>query len=217
MTQGAVNPKMPQLPVVHLAHVVETGTWLVIGGVVGGVALAFLIRWRGWSWACGLPLLAAVPGLTLLSWRAQVCSDTCAAAAVGVGVWRHVVDLRVGGDLAQRARDRVGPVASIRRWLGWRKLRKGGWVTSQGVAIGFTRKGALVRIPVASLRAVMSLLLGATGSGKTILQVLLTLAAIKRGFGVIYVDPKGDDFVPEQLGAAAAREGRRLRCWDPAG
>ena len=57
-------------------------------------------------------------------------------------------------------------------------------MTSEGVAIGFTRKGELVRIPIASMRAVMSLLLGATGSGKTILQVLLALAAIKRGMGV---------------------------------
>ena len=63
----------------------------------------------------------------------------------------------------------------------------------------------------------MSLLLGATGSGKTILQVLLALAAIKRGMGVIYIDPKGDDFVLEQLSSAAAREGRRLRRWDPQG
>ena len=84
-------------------------------------------------------------------------------------------------------------------------------MTSEGVAIGFTRKGELVRIPVASLRAVMSLLLGATGSGKTILQVLLALAATKRGMDVIYIDPKGEDFVLEQLSDAAAREGRRLR------
>ena len=63
----------------------------------------------------------------------------------------------------------------------------------------------------------MTLLLGATGSGKTILQVLLALAAIKRGMGVIYIDPKGDDFVREQLRDAAAREGRRLREWGPQG
>ena len=108
-------------------------------------------------------------------------------------------------------------MAPIRRWYGWRKLRNGGWVTSQGVAIGFTRKGELVRVPVAGWRAVMSLVLGATGSGKTILQVLLALAAIKRGFGVIYIDPKGDDFVQEELRAAAARARRPFRPWDPQG
>ena len=170
------------------------GTWFAIGGVVGAAVLALLIRLRGWSWTCALPLLVAVPDASLLSWRAELCADAFAVAAVGIGAWRHLADLRAGGDLAQRARDRVGPMASIRRWYGWRKLRNGEWVPSQGVAIGFTRKGELVRVPVASWRAVMSLLLGATGSGKTILQVLLALAAIKRGFGVIYIDPKGDDF-----------------------
>ena len=106
MTQGAVNSKLPELPIVHLARLVETGTWLVIGGAVVGGAVALLVRWLGGSWTFGLLALAAAPGLTLLSWRTQVCSDAYAAAVVGVGAWRHVVDLRAGGDLAQRARDR---------------------------------------------------------------------------------------------------------------
>jgi type IV secretory pathway TraG/TraD family ATPase VirD4 len=217
MTQDAMSSRMPELPVVHLAHLVETGTWFAIGGVVGGAVLALLIRLRGWSWTCALPLLVAAPDTSLLSWRAELCADAFAVGAVAIGAWRHVADLRAGGDLAQRARDRAGPMAPIRRWFGWRKLRNGEWVTSQGVAIGFTPKGELVRVPVASWRAVMSLLLGATGSGKTILQVLLALAAIKRGFGVIYIDPKGDDFVQEELRAAAARAGRPFRPWDPQG
>ena len=214
---GAVSSRMPELPVVHLAQPVETGMWFAIGGVVGGAVLALVIRLRGWSWTCALPLLVAVPDTSLLSWRAELGADAFAVAAVGIGAWRHLADLRAGGDLAQRARDRAGPMAPIRRWYGWRRLRNGGWVTSQGVAIGFTAKGGLVRVPVASWRAVMSLLLGATGSGKTILQVLLALAAIKRGFGVIYIDPKGDDFVQEELRAAAARAGRPFRPWDPRG
>ena len=217
MAQGAMNSKVAELPIVHLARPIEAGTWLVIGGAVVGVAVALLVRWLGGSWTFGLLARAAVPGLTLLSWRAQVCSDAYAAAVVGVGAWRHVVDVRAGGDLAQRARDRGTPLTPIRRWLGWRKLRSGGWATADGVAVGFTRKGELVRIPVAGSRAVMTLLLGATGSGKTILQVLLALAAIKRGMAVMYIDPKGDDFVREQLRDAAACERRRLRAWDPQG
>jgi hypothetical protein len=217
MTQGAVSSRMPELPIVHLAQLVETGAWFAIGRVVGGAALALLIRLRGWSWTCGLPLLVAVPDASLLSWRAELCVDAFAIAAVGVGAWHHRADLRAGGDLAQRARDRVGPMASIRRWYGWRKLRTGQWVTSQGVVIGFSRQGELVRVPIAGWRTVMSRLLGATGSGKTILPDLLALAAIKRGLGVIYIDPKGDDFVREELRAAATRAGRQFREWDPQG
>jgi hypothetical protein len=198
---------------VHFAHLVETGTWFAVGGTV----LALLIRLRGWSWTCGLPLLVAVPEASLLSWRDELCADAFAVTAVGMGAWPHLADLRAGGDLAQRARDRVGPTALIRRWYGWRKLRAGQWVTSQGVVIGFSRQGELVRIPIAGYRAVMSLLVGATGSGKTVVQVLLALAAIKRKFGVIYIDPKGDDFVREELRAAASRAGRQFREWDPQG
>ena len=58
-----MNSKVPELPIVHLAQLVETGTWLVIGGAVAGRGGALLVRWRGGSWTCGLPALAAVPGL----------------------------------------------------------------------------------------------------------------------------------------------------------
>ena len=42
MTQGAVSSRMPVLPVVHLAHLVETGTWFVDrrGGRRGGACTA---------------------------------------------------------------------------------------------------------------------------------------------------------------------------------
>jgi hypothetical protein len=87
MTQGATSSRVPTLPVVHLAHLVETGAWFAIGGVVGGAVLAMLIRWRGWSWTCALPLLVAVPEASLFSWRAELCADAFAVAAVGIGAW----------------------------------------------------------------------------------------------------------------------------------
>lgn len=217
MTQAVVKSRMPTLPVVHAAHLVETGAWFVLGGVVVGVVLMLVIRRCGWSWTCGLPLVLANPFAWLLGWRAELGYSACALATVGGGACRHLVDLRAGGDLAQRARDRLGPMTPVRRWYGWRKLRTGQWVTSEGVAIGFSRRGELVRVPIAGWRAVMSLLLGATGSGKTVLQVLLALAAIRRGLGVIYSDPKEDDFVREELRAAASRAGRQFREWDPQG
>lgn len=217
MTQGAVSSRMLTLPVVNLARVVEMGAWFAVAGVVVGVILMLVVRGRGWSWTCGLPLAVAAPFSWLLGWRAGLGYDACVLTAVGGGACREIVDLRAGGDLAQRARDRIGPMTPIRRWYGWRKLRTGQWVTSQGVVIGFSRQGELVRVPIAGWRAVMSLLLGATGSGKTVVQVLLALAATRRNFGVIYIDPKGDDFVLEQLRAAASRAGRPFRVWDPQG
>ena len=91
MTQGVVSSRMPTLPVVHLAHVVETGAWFAVGGVVVGAVLMVLIRRRGWSWTCGLPLLTPAPFAWLLGWRAGIGYYACALAAVGGGACRHHV------------------------------------------------------------------------------------------------------------------------------
>jgi hypothetical protein len=215
--QRVVNSKVPVLPVVHLAQVVGTAAMFVVIGAVAGAVVVLLIRLRRWAWTCGTPLLLAAPFASVLGWRGEVCYDACAVATVGGGIWRHLVDLRAGGDLAELARDRVGPMTPIRRWCGWRRLRAGDWVTDEGVAIGFSRRGELVRVPIASSRSIMALVVGATGSGKTILMLLLALAAIKRGSGVIFIDPKGDDYLLEQLREAAARAGVQFLPWEPLG
>jgi hypothetical protein len=215
--QGAGNPKVPVLPVVHLAQVVGTAAMFVVIGVVVGAVVVLLIRLRGWAWTWGMPLLLIAPFAAVLGSRGAVCYDACAVATVGGGIWRHLVDVRAGGDLAELARDRVGPMTPIRWWCGWRRLRAGDWVTDEGVAIGFSRKGELVRVPIAGARSVMALIVGATGSGKTILMLLLALAAIKRGQGVIFIDPKGDDYVRDQLREAAARARVNLLNWEPLG
>ena len=215
--QAVANSRVPVLPVVHLAQVVGAAAMLVVVGMVTGAVVMLVIRWRGWAWTCGVPLLAAAPLAVVLGWRGAVCYDAAALSTVGGGLWRHLVDLRAGGDLADRARDRIGPLTPYRRWRGWRRLRAGEWLTDEGVVIGFSRKGELVRVPIACGRAVMAIVVGATGSGKTILMLLLALAAIKRGSGVILVDPKGDDYVLEQLRQAAVRHGRRFAPWEPLG
>src|SRR5262249_8952575 len=144
---------------------------------------------------CGLPLIVAAPFGALLNWRAQICAGAFTLAVVGGGLSRHLLDLRAGGDLAQRARDRIGPATPIRRWYGWRELRAGGWVNDRGTVIGFTRKGEIVRVPIAGLRPAMEMVVGATGSGKSVTMTHQAMGAIQRAMGVLYIDPKGDDFV----------------------
>ncbi len=215
--KGVANSEVPVLPVVHLAQVVGTAAMFAVIGIAAGAIVMLLIRLRGWAWTCGMPLLLAAPFASLLGWHGEVTYDACAVATVGGGIWRHLVDMRAGGDLAELARDRVGLMTPIRRWCGWRRLRAGHWVTDDGVAIGFSRKAHLVRVPIVSSRSVMALVVGATGSGKTILMLLLALAAIKRGSGVIFIDPKGDDYVLEQLREAAARAGVQFLPWEALG
>ena len=210
MMQGAVSPKVPAVALLQVAHQVETGAWFAIGGVAVGMVLVVLIRTRGWSWSCGLPLLVAAQISWALGWRATIGCQACAFATVAGGAWRHLVDLRTGGDMAQRARERLGPVNPLGQWYRARKLRTGQWVTGAGMVIGFTRKGAMICVRIASVESTHVLVVGATGSGKTVTMVLAALAGIARGRGVVYIDPKGDDFVLAQLGEAAERAGRNF-------
>ena len=116
-----------------------------------------------------------------------------------MGVYLHGREVLAGGDLATRARQRRGITDAARARAVRRRIKDRGWVTDDGVAVGQDRTGAAVRIPVCGSRAAMTLVAGATGSGKTVTMALMALAAIRRGFGVVVVDPKPDDFLLELL------------------
>ncbi len=62
-----------------------------------------------------------------------------------------------------------------------------------------------------------TLVVGATGSGKTVTQGRIAVAAIAGGMGAVVIDPKGDAALREQLVAAAAARGRRFLEWTPEG
>jgi conjugal transfer pilus assembly protein TraD len=62
-----------------------------------------------------------------------------------------------------------------------------------------------------------TLVVGATGSGKTVTQSRIAVAAIADGMGATVVDPKGDAALREQLIRAARESGRRFLEWTPEG
>ena len=62
-----------------------------------------------------------------------------------------------------------------------------------------------------------TLVVGATGSGKTVTQSRIAVAAIADGMGAIVIDPKGDAALREQLIQAARAGGRRFLEWTPEG
>jgi len=212
----AVIGQVATPPVVDLARVIAAGAWFAVGGAIVGVIVVVVMRWRGWSWTWGLPPLFVAPFAWLLGWHVGLGYDACALSVVSIGAYKHYADLRAGGDLAQRARSRRGVTTPVRVWHTQRKLRNGQWVTAAGVVIGTSREGHMIRVPICG-RPVNALAVGATGTGKTVLLVLAALAAIARGLGLIFIDPKGDDFVLEQLREAALRAGRRLYVFAPEG
>jgi DNA helicase HerA-like ATPase len=54
------------------------------------------------------------------------------------------------------------------------------------------------------------LLVGATGSGKTMTQAWIAARAIEQGMGAIVVDPKGDSTIRAAVANTARRAGREF-------
>lgn len=191
-------------------------------GLMAGRAVAKQMRLRRLSWTWTLPadviVLQLAPHVPL--------AGPLLAAAAGATLWGrrwHRADLRAGGDLAQAAAGRVGPLSLLRslpgRWLlastSWLRRRA---VTGDGLLLGRDERGASVRIPLGGRDgATHTLVVGATGSGKTVTQAAVATRAIADGAGAIVIDPKGDHFLRSHLQAAAGRAGRRFVEWTPEG
>jgi hypothetical protein len=195
-----------------------TGVLHLALGFAAGTLLARALRARGlhWSWA----LLTLPPALVLMSAPGVSRLTVVAAAltAVRAGRRRHRDDLLHGGDLALGARARSGPHHAIERRLrDLIRARRGDRAgTPSGViALGRDERGRSVRVAGGPGRH--TLVVGATGSGKTVTQARLAAAAIERGAAAIVVDPKGDRALHAALRAAAERAGRRFLAWSPNG
>jgi hypothetical protein len=85
------------------------------------------------------------------------------------------------------------------------------------VAIGVDSRRRIVSIPLGGESGSHTLVVGATGSGKTVSQTLILRRAIESGLGAVIVDPKGDPLLREHAQAAAEHAGRPFLEWTPSG
>jgi len=81
--------------------------------------------------------------------------------------------------------------------------------------VGIDQSHRPVRIPLRDGAHVV--VLGATGSGKTVTQSWIAGRLIDDGHGAIAVDPKGDGLLRHELELAARRAGRPFLEWSPQG
>lgn len=195
--------------------------------VVGGVLFARALRGGGlsWSWA----LLGIPVSLLLLGSRSGVlgvAGFSASVLAAVLGARRQQAELAAGADLAERAEGRLGVLRALRRALercvelvagrdacgGGRDWLRGGWLE-----IGRGEDGRRRYVPAGGVSGSHALIVGATGSGKTVSEVWIAGRLIEAGHGAVVLDPKGDALLEGALRAAAARRGARLLAWTPEG
>jgi hypothetical protein len=90
-------------------------------------------------------------------------------------------------------------------------------VNDHGLAIGSDAQGRPVRIPLRARSGAHALVVGATGSGKTVTEAWVVGRAIDHGHGAIIVDPKGDALLRDEARERALLAGREFLEWTPAG
>jgi type IV secretory pathway TraG/TraD family ATPase VirD4 len=158
------------------------------------------------------PLASAEPALLI----AAVCATMRARRS-------HREDLEAGADLSDAATRRRRPIDLLRGAVGalvlrHRRAAAGGWFRGGEMVVARDEGGRLVSIPFGGTHGgTHTLLVGATGSGKTVTQTWMAVRAIEHGMGAIVIDPKGDRDMRAAIARAAEAAGRRFIEWTPQG
>jgi hypothetical protein len=181
--------------------------------VPGGMLLASLLRRRGlrWTWALlGLPLIYIAVGSRLFAFPLY---GACLLACVLGASWHHQ-DLDQGADFAEEAHARLRIRDALARHLHRRAIRREGWIKNGRLVLGEDERGMPATIPIGNESGSHTLLVGATGSGKTVSQAWI---ASQGGHGAVVIDPKGDRMLRAELIHSAEQRGAAFLEWTPEG
>jgi hypothetical protein len=190
---------------------------LVTVGPLGGRLLAGWQRRLSltWTWSlCLLPLVAIARPVSLLL---ALTLAWMSVRAARLGKRWHSDDLVAGRDLAQAAESRLGIRDAIQRTVLNRRVKREGWVCDGSLIIGRDSRRLPVCIPLERGSGSHTLIVGATGSGKTVSEAWIAARMIEAGHGAIAIDPKGDRMLRTELRRAALAANRPFLEWTPAG
>src|ERR1700733_6602197 len=90
-------------------------------------------------------------------------------------------------------------------------------IDADGLAVGEDPNGRTVRIPLRDRSGTHTLVVGATGSGKTVTEAWIVARAIEHGHGAVIVDPKGDELLRAEARDSALAAGSSFLEWTPRG
>ena len=214
----------PLMPLAELAQWLLATAGHVALGLMLGMAAARLMRRRHlhWSWAA-----AALLCTLLVRPPFVIARSALLVAALSATMWSrrwHLDDIEAGGDLAEIAVGRRAPFQMLRsaaRRAAWRHretLGPSGWFCRGELIVGHDTGGRAVLIPFGGTTGgTHTLVVGATGSGKTVTQTWMAVRAIERGMAAVVIDPKGDGAMRAELVRAAGLAGRSFLQWTPDG
>src|SRR3954452_8001635 len=208
---------MPGSPLEPLQHMLISAAIALGSAALLTLSLVRFLRWLGLHWTWTMPGVLLWPLLWSFDQQAAVFAAGTALFATVTGARWHYDDLRHGPDRAQDARDRRTPLDAGRERLQRRNVRGGRWIDRQGLAVGKDQRGRTVRIPVGTTSGRHALVVGATGSGKTVTQAFIAGRLIRAGHGAVVIDPKGDRLLHDELEHAARAARQALRVWTPQG
>lgn len=197
-----------------------SGIWELALPLAGGVAAAGLlvggVERVGLRWSSPLLALPA-SALAFPLWPAiSAASGGVLLLAAGVAWGRHRQSIERGGPEAQRARERIGPLAMLRSARRRRSAKENRRLGGR-LLLGLRRDRGLASVPLGVSQGVRGFVPGAPGSGKTVTLAAHTSAYVRSGMAAIVIDPKGDPYLREVLQAEAKRSGRALIEWSPDG
>jgi hypothetical protein len=237
----------PLAPIEHLVQWCFGATLHVLLGGLLGLAAARVMRQRHlhWSWS-GIALACVLLAHALLAGSVATLATGTLTAAVRGRRW-HREDLEAGADLAELAADRHHPVDALRAGIAtvsdavsgltarrgthrqglsetWASRSPVGgeprnrWFHGGELVLGKDRHGCLVLTELGGTGGGShTLVVGATGSGKTVTQAWIATQAIASGMAAVIVDPKGDRMLRDAARRAAQAAGRRFVEWTPVG
>ncbi len=185
--------------------------------LVGGYWVARVLRSRGLLWSCAAPGLLVGFVLWLASWPVGLAVMGVSAYACSRGRRWHRMDLDVGGDHAAIAQARLGVGDLMERRSARQRIEQDGWVGAGKLVVGRDERDMPVSIPVGYDSGSHALVVGATGSGKTVSEAWIVTRLIDAGYGAIALDPKGDLMLRDELARAAARAEVPFLEWTPEG
>lgn len=181
-----------------------------------GLAVVLLLRETKLRWSWTLPGALLIPIAFQLDWRLGVGYTGAVLSSSGIGYWLHKKEKERGGPEAREEEERLGPLRWARSRIS-RARQDDDRVVGDKLAIGTNGRGERCWVPFGRDHGVHGLVLGATGSGKTVTQAAIAQAYILAGLPVIVFDPKGDRYLRAVLRDAAARAGARFVEWSPTG